>query len=126
MLKGNVKNFAHNFSHSFVSLENIIDGKPIFEDIKVLVKKSNHRVFEVQWVPKKRYWFFSFSRRILKAIHNYQKKIPTFLEACSIDSNDIVAYSTRIFLAKNRQIIVEADIKDSNGSSFKVNIYDFV
>ncbi|MCL1045775.1 hypothetical protein L2737_10610 [Shewanella electrodiphila] len=37
----NIAAFAHNFTHSYVSFENYVDGEFVFKDLKALAYESD-------------------------------------------------------------------------------------
>ena len=109
-----LKSVAHNFSHSFLSYMNYIDGGYVVDDVLQLAREANGERISFHWIPEsaaQKNW----PRRVLKSIANYREWLPNHIQASGADIEKIREFRTDVFLNAKKQIAVEAYIVDDRG-----------
>ncbi len=121
----NIKAFSHNFSHSYVSFENYVDGEFVFKDLRTLALEAKGDKVSIYWVCSDDVISPKFNDRIEKSIKYYKEWLPKLMLQHEIDSSMIDELRTDIFVAKNHQIEVQAYARDINGKEYIKNIYEY-
>ena len=121
----NIKSFSHNFSHSYVSFENYVDGEFVFKDLKELVYSVPNNAISIYWIYPENQVLPLFNERINKSIEYYMQWLPTHLSRHNLEKAFIEELRTDIYLASNRQLMVRAYARDVNGKEYLKNIYAF-
>jgi hypothetical protein len=119
-----LKSMAHNFSHSFVSFNNYVDGDHVMEDLRKLARAADGKSISISWIPGHNDPKL-LPERVLKSIAYYKAALPRHIRSSGIDIESIREFRTNIFLKPNKQIAVEAYLLDDRGTEHVSNIYDF-
>ena len=106
---------SHNFSHSFVSHLNYVDGGFIIDDLRKMAKQANGKTVSITWLPKKQDIIPAFNKRIRKSISLSRKWLPKHMKNHEVDESMVAEMRTDIYMAKNRRIYVKAYLKDIHG-----------
>ena len=116
-----LKSAAHNFSHSFVSYMNYVDGAYIVEDLLQLARKAEGERISIQWIPdtasEQR-----FPRRVQKSIASYKEWLPKHILNSGAEIDRIQEFRTEIFLKPNKQIAVQAFLIDDRGKKYVCDV----
>ncbi len=119
-----LKALAHNFSHSFVSLMNYMDGNYVIDELRELVhQKSDHRIL-VDWIPGNNS-DAELTPRIRKSVQSYRQSLIRDAHNLGVLLSSIKEFRTEIYLLKNRQMAVDGVIVDDRGRTYKAPVYDF-
>jgi len=121
----NIKSLSHNFSHSFVSFENYVDGEFVFKELKELAVKSNGEKVSIFWLYSDNKLVNLFSERVAKSIGYYKDWLPSLLTQYELNTSIIKELRTDIYIAPNKQLEVQAYARDVNGKEYIKNIYEF-
>lgn len=113
---------AHNFTHSFVSLMNYVDDGYVIDDLRELARKAEGERVSIVWLPKKSYTWFKLTRRIRKSIPHHREWLRSHMSNHEIDESSIKELRTDVFMAKNRQIHIEAYVLDDRGKEQFINV----
>ncbi len=110
-----IKPMAHNFSHSFLSYENYVDGDYVVEDIKKLVRVSENGKVSICWIPQTSPTPHQATSRLLKAIGLYQRWLPKHVESHGIDIACILEFRIEIARLPSHQLTAQAFVRDNRG-----------
>ncbi|WP_198263385.1 hypothetical protein [sulfur-oxidizing endosymbiont of Gigantopelta aegis] len=121
----NIKSFTHNLTHSYVSFENYIDGEFVFNSLKEMAYAANGEKVSIYWISPKDKIQPLFNERVNKSIEYYKEWIPKLMLQHEIEKETVVELRTDIYLAKNKQIEVQAYARELNGKEYIKNIYEF-
>ena len=121
----NIKSFSHNFTYSYVSDENYVDGEFVFKALKELAYAAKGEKVSIHWLKSKNDVLPKFNDRINKSIENYKKWLPKLMVQHDIDKTALAELRTDIYLANNKQIEVQSYARDINGKEYVKNIYEF-
>ena len=121
----NIAAFAHNFTHSYVSFENYVDGEFVFKDLKSLAYEATDNLVSIYWISQNEIDHSGLTERVLKSITYYKEWLPKLVEQHNIELIAISELRTDIYLAANYQLEVRSFARDLNGKEYTKNIYDF-
>lgn len=116
-----LKSIAHNFSHSFVSYMNYVDGGHVVDDLLQLARKANGERVTIQWIPDSTP-DKQLPLRVQKSIRNYREWLPRHVENAGGNLETIREFRTDIFLKRNHQIAVEAHLVDDRGKKYVCDV----
>jgi len=116
----NIKSFSHNFSHSFVSCNNYVDGDFVMEDLAKFAKAAKGEVISIDWLADD----VPFKGRVLKGIKYWKEWMPKLLTSHGLALEYISELRTDIQLEPSHQIKVTAYAKDINGKEYRNRISD--
>ena len=106
---------AHNFTHSFMSAENYVDGAYVFEELHNLARDNPDRVISIHWVPESEEETNWLPPRTRKSIGYYRDALPRYFENHRIELSAVRVLRTDVFLAPNRQIHTRTVVVDDRG-----------
>lgn len=114
----NFKPLIHNFTHSFVSDCNYVDGKFVHEDIFELAANRKGAKVIVTWLPKIPKQDPELTERVLKSIEYYIDWLPQMAASLNVDIDRLVDYRTEVYLTILRKISVKAIAHDDQGREY--------
>jgi hypothetical protein len=109
-----LKSVAHNFSHSFVSSMNYVDGDHVIDDLRHLARKAGGGRIRINWLPDSPPPPH-LTPRVLKSIGYYKAWLPDFLRKSGASVAAIREMRTDIYLRRDHRIAVEAYLLDDRG-----------
>ena len=118
----NLKSFAHNFTHSFVSYENCIDGEYVIEELRQKARKLNGGVLSIYWLPESDPANMGLSKRALESLKCYRQWLPELAGQHEIDLAVIRELRTDIYRKPNHQIEVLACLVDDKGKVYEKTV----
>ena len=118
----NLKSFAHNFTHSFVSYENYIDGEYVIEELRKVARELNGEVLSIYWVPDNGPINIKLSKRALASLRSYREWLPKLADQHEVDLCTIIELRTDIFKKSNQQLEVLARLRDDQGKEYEQSI----
>lgn len=118
----NLKSFAHNFTHSFVSYENYIDGEYVIEDLKKAARELNGEVLSIYWIPDDGPINYKLSKRVFASLRYYREWLPKLAGQHEIDLRTIKELRTDIFRKSNQQLKVLAKLTDDRGKEYEQSV----
>lgn len=118
----NLKSFSHNFTHSFVSYENYIDGEYVIEELRKAARELNGEVLSIYWVPYNAPINIKLPKKALESLKYYKKWLPTLAEQHKIDLGAIKELRTDIYKKPNQQIEVLACLVDDKGKLYEKSV----
>ena len=118
----NLKSFAHNFTHSFVSYENYIDGEYVIEELKKAARELNGEVLSVYWVPDNGPVNIKLSKRALTSLKHYREWLPKLAEQHEIDLCAIRELRTDVYRKSNQQLEILVRLTDDRGKEYEQSV----
>lgn len=119
-----LKAFAHNFSHSFVSLMNYVDDGYVIDDLRKIVRDCPDHRITVNWLPSA-FASQKVTPRIEKSIQAYQNSIIRQVHQSGARLCSIREFRTDIYLLRNHQMAVDGVLTDNRGRTYTVPVTDF-
>jgi hypothetical protein len=121
----NIAAFAHNFTHSYVSFENYVDGEFVFKDLKSLAYEASDKLVSIYWISSGQNELPKYTQRIIKSIEYYNEWLPKLMEQHKVELDSITDLRTDIYVAANHQLEVRSYARDLNGKEYIKSIYEF-
>ena len=118
----NLKSFSHNFTHSFVSYENYIDGEYVIEELRKVARELNGEVLSIYWIPDNGPINIKLSKRALASLRSYREWLPKLADQHEVDLFSITELRTDIFKKSNQQLEVLARLRDNQGKEYEQSI----
>lgn len=106
---------SHNWTHSFMSGMNYVDGRFVFEDLHDLARERRGERVVVSWIPRKDEELFSFTPRVRKYIRYYRKALKEHLAKHRINIDALQEMRTEVYVAENFRMYVRAYARDNRG-----------
>jgi serine protease inhibitor len=121
----NLKSFSHNFTHSYVSFENYVEGEFVFKDLKDMAYKAIGDKVSIYWIYPKGKVLPLFNDRVNRSIEYYREWLPKLLKQHELDESAISELRTDIYITRTKRLEVQAYVRDINGREYIKNIYEF-
>ncbi|EHR0803243.1 hypothetical protein KS868_004573 [Vibrio parahaemolyticus] len=119
----NIKGVAKNFTLSFFSGENYIDGGFVRDDIFKLANLKAGDLVRISWIPTKDEELFKLTPRLRKTVLAYRKWLPKLCESHSLPIECFEEFYISAYRADNHQVYVEAVVVDLNGKIYQLPIW---
>jgi hypothetical protein len=110
-----IKSMAHNWTHSFMSGMNYVDGDFVFEDIYRLARDRRGGKVTVTWIPDRPEELFGLTPRVRESLKHYRKALPEHLGRHQIDADAISEMRTEVYVAENHRMYVRSYVLDNRG-----------
>ncbi len=110
-----IKSMAHNFSHSFLSYENYVDGEYVVEDLKRLAREANGETVAIHWVPETLPNPDKFTKRTKTSISYYRAWLPKHANSHGVELEHIREFRTELFMKSSHQMCAQAYVLDDRG-----------
>ena len=118
-----IKGIIHNFTHSFMSDENYIDGGFVCHDIFKLANLNAGKTVRISWLPPRDEELFKLTPRVRKTVLAYRKWLPELCNSHNVPVLYISEFYTEIYRAENHQIYVNAIAIDCNGKAYHLPVW---
>jgi len=103
---------AHNWSHSFMSDMNYVDGGFVYEDVYKLAREKCGGKVVINWIPATTDELSEFPLRVTECIVAYRASLAEHLLRNKIDASALIEFRTEIYVAENFQMYVRAFVLD--------------
>jgi hypothetical protein len=91
-----LKSIAHNFSHSFVSFNNYVDGGFVLDDLRQIVRSADGERVSIVWIPEQRA-DNNLGSRVLKSIEYYKAGLEELIRDSGADIKAIREFRTDLY-----------------------------
>jgi hypothetical protein len=120
----NIRSMAHNWSHSFMSDNNYIDGRPVYEDIYRMARAHRGNKVVISWIPPVIDESVELTHRVQKCIEAYRATLAEHLRRHQVDICALVEFRTEVYVAENSQMHVRAFVRDDRGREHVSFVWD--
>jgi hypothetical protein len=110
-----INSMAHNWTHSFMSGMNWVDGDFVFEDLHKLARERRGQKVVITWVPERQEELFALTSRVRESLKYYRKALPEHLARHKIELGAIQEMRTEVYVAENHRMYVRSYVLDSRG-----------
>ena len=111
----NIRSMAHNWTHSFMSGMNYVDGDYVFEDLHQLARQRRGEKVTITWVPEIPEELSLLTPRVRESIRYYRKALRMHFIKHDITPSAITEMRTEVYVAENHRMYVRAYTVDSRG-----------
>ena len=115
---------AHNWTHSFMSGMNYIDGRYVYEDMHDLARERRPKKVTISWIPYRPVELFGLTPRVRTCIHYYRKGLKDHLEKHGIRPAALKELRTEVYVAANFRMYVRAYAKDDRGKEHEAFVWE--
>jgi hypothetical protein len=118
----NLKSFAHNFVHSFVSLTNFVDSGYIIDDLREAARKFP---VSITWLPEVRVLpnQSELSQRVLKSIAYFQSWLPQHAKHHDVNLDHVREFRLDIYKLPSYQLRCDSVLIDDRGKEIRQPVY---
>jgi len=110
-----IKSMAHNWTHSFMSGMNWVDGDYVFEDMHKLARERRGQKVLITWLPERQEELFALTPRIRESLKHYRKGLPEHLSRHAVEASAISEMRTEVYMADNHRGYVRSYVIDIRG-----------
>ena len=108
-----IRSMAHNWSHSFMSGMNYLDGGFVFEDVYQMARERRGEKVTINWIPATSEELFGFPPRVRNCVLAYRTGLAEYLRRHSIDVAALIEFRTEVYVAENFRMYVRAYVLDN-------------
>ena len=112
---------SHNFTHSFVSLMNYVNGGYVIDDLKNMARKAKGETIAIDWLSEEGDYLPFFTDRVIESISNSKEYLPKHMAKHQVSIEMVSEMRTDIYI-KNNKILVNAYLKDIHGKEYLNNV----
>jgi hypothetical protein len=106
---------AHNWTHSFMSGMNYVDGAFVYEEMHRLAREKKGQKVTVTWIPERTDELFVLTPRVRESLKHYRRALPEHLSRHKIDAGAISEMRTEVYVAENFRMYVQSYVLDNRG-----------
>jgi hypothetical protein len=110
-----IKSMAHNWTHSFMSGMNYVDGGFVFEDMYQLARDRKGEKVTITWIPERPEELLPMTPRVRESIKYYRKALPGHIERHQVNPATISEMRTEVYVAGIYRIYVRSYVLDDRG-----------
>ncbi len=110
-----IRSMAHNWSHSFMSWNNYLDGAHVFEDMYSLARTRRGEKVIVSWIPIRDDKMAGLTPRIRYFVNAYRSGLDKHLLHHKVELTALLELRTEVYVAGNFRMYVRAYALDDRG-----------
>ena len=118
-----IRAMAHNWSHSFMSANNYVEGGYVSDDIYKLARARCGKKVTINWIPTTSPDLLELSSRVRVCVLAYRATLAEHLRHHTIDASAIIELRTEIYVAENFQMHIRAFALDDRGKEHIVFVW---
>lgn len=115
----NLKSFAHNHVHSFVSYMNYFDSGYVIDDILAAARSPHDGPLLIHWIPELDSNVEFQARRVYKSIEHYRNALPAHAARHGLDLGIIKEFRMEIYRMSSHQIRIDSLLIDDRGKKYR-------
>jgi len=106
-----IRSMAHNWSHSFMSAMNYVDGAFVCEDVYSLARKQRGEKVIINWIPAAED-LQTLPLRVQQSALAYRAGLAEHFRRHRVDASAIKMFRTEVYVAENFRMYVRAVVID--------------
>ena len=118
-----IRAMAHNWTHSFMSGNNYLDGRFAYEDMHALARAKRPAKVVVSWLPQRDEELSALTPRVREVIKHYRNGLAKHLQHHRIERSALVELRTEVYVANNFRIYVRAYARDDRGKEHEAYVW---
>jgi hypothetical protein len=107
-----IRSMAHNWSHSFMSEMNYVDGAFVYEDVYKLARERRGEKVIINWIPADSEVSRDLPSRVQKCAEAYWAGLSEHLRRHHVDASALKIFRTEVYVAENFRMYVRAFVID--------------
>jgi hypothetical protein len=113
-----IRGASHNWTHSFMSDMNYVDGAFVYEDIKELARQRRPEKVVVSWIPTRDDELEALSPRARRCVLAYREGLDDFLLRNGVDKSAVEEMRTEVYVEDTLRMFVRAYARDNLGKQY--------
>ena len=118
-----IRSMAHNWTHSFMSDMNFIDGRCIAQDMELLARSCRGERVTISWIPPRAEEMSCLTPRVRECVAYYRKALSKHLEVHGVESEALAEFRSEVYVAENFRMYVRAYVKDDRGKEHEAFVW---
>jgi len=118
-----IRGAAHNWTHSFMSDMNYVDGVFVHEEVRALARAKRPEKVVITWLPTPVAEASGLPSRTLKCIQSYRKGLEEFLARNGVEKHSIAELATEVYVEETFRLYVRAVAKGTNGKDYSIFVW---
>lgn len=114
---------VHNWTHSFMSNNNFVDGGFVYEDMLRLARERRGERIVISWIPVRTEELFGLTPRIRTCVSFYRMGLTEFLQRQKIDPVALAELRTEVYVADNFRMYVRGYALDDRGKEHSAFVW---
>ena len=115
----NLKSFAHNHVHSFVSYMNYFDSGYVIDDVRKAVRFPHKGPLLIHWIPELKSNVEFEEQRVYKSIVHYRNELPAHAARHEVDLEKIKEFRIEVYRLSSHQIRIDSFLIDDHGKEYR-------
>jgi hypothetical protein len=107
-----IRSMAHNWSHSFMSEMNYVDGAFVYEDVYKFARERRGEKVIINWIPVDGEVSRDLPSRVQKCVEAYWAGLSEHLRRHHVDASALKIFRTEVYVAENFRMYVRAFVID--------------
>lgn len=118
----NLRSFAHNFTHSFVSLTNYCDDGYVIDDLREAARGPHEGPVSISWIPEKLPNKALLSKRVLNSISYFRAWLPKHAKNHEVKLEHIKEFRLEVYRLTSHQLRCDAVIVDDRNHEHRQSV----
>ena len=114
---------SHNWTHSFMSGMNYIDGRFVYQDMWDLARARRPKKVTISWIPYRPAELFGLTRRVRTCVRYYRKGLKDHLQSHGILPAALKELRTEVYVGGNLRMYVRAFARDDRGKEHEAFVW---
>ena len=110
-----IKAMAHNWTHSFFSSMNYVDGDFVSDDVYRLARSRKGEKVVITWIPDSAFDLPDTTDRLRKSIEMYRQKLVEYISKSGVSLIMVKEMRTEVLVTESLQIQVRCVTVDDRG-----------
>ena len=119
-----IRGASHNWTHSFMSDMNYVDGAFVYEDIKELARQCRPDKVVISWIPTRDHELEALSPRTKTCVLAYREALDGFLIRNGVDRSVVEELRTEVYVEDTFRMYVKAYARDNRGKQYIAFIWN--
>ena len=118
-----IRGASHNWTHSFMSDMNYVDGAFVYEDMKELARQRRPEKVVISWIPIRDHELELLSSRAKACVLAYREKLDAFLVRNGVNKAAIEEMRTEVYVEGTFRMYVRAFAQDNRGKQYAAFVW---
>jgi hypothetical protein len=113
-----IKSMAHNWTYSFMSCANIIDGDPVFADVHRLARERRGQKVILSWIPERPEELLAHTPRVREAFARYRPFLAEHMRRHQVLPEAIAEMRIEVYVSESHRMYVRSCVLDDRGKEY--------
>ena len=118
-----IRSVSHNWTHSFMSDMNYVDGAFVCEDVKELARQRRPEKVIISWIPTRDHELEALSPRARRCVLAYREGLDSFFLRNDVDKSAVEEMRTEVYVEDTFRMFVRAYARDNRGKQYTAFVW---